>query len=278
MCAGQERGTCVSQGSRFPRFQLEGHPPRKVYKGSEDLTLCRFYRKQTCCSSLQTNAALALLARLATGGEASPECLALWEVLECSICDPHIGVSPGPPLLCASLCDSLFAACSDAYFSADPIHQNLVPCGGRDTVCARAREWASNSSDFCTLTGFRLEGLDTRIGSRAQLLCYDGKPESLTALTDAKPASRRGIDKDRPSNSLLNMLNDWIEHLEVPEMVLWAIGGFVLTAGAVFLRRRSSNSRHKRNALFLRAKALQEQKERRQVLAKSATARATKKN
>ncbi len=107
--------------------------------------------------------------------------------------------------------------------------QNLVPC-------ARAREWASNSSDFCTLTGFRLEGLDTRIGSRAQLLCYDGKPESLTALTDAKPASRRGIDKDRPSNSLLNMLNDWIEHLEVPEMVLWAIGGFVLTAGAVFLR------------------------------------------
>jgi hypothetical protein len=79
-----------------------------------------------------------------------------------------------------------------------------------------------------------LEGLDTRIGSGAQLLCYDGKP--LTAVTDAKPASRRGIDKDRPSNSLLNMLNDWIEHLEVPEMVLWAIGGFVLTAGAVFLR------------------------------------------
>jgi len=147
MCAGQERGTCVSQGSRFPRFQLEGHPPRKVYKGSEDLTLCRFYRKQTCCSSLQTNAALALLARLATGGEASPECLALWEVLECSICDPHIGVSPGPPLLCASLCDSLFAACSDAYFSADPIHQvlqiflALKPCINSGTVSLSPLWW-----------------------------------------------------------------------------------------------------------------------------------------
>jgi hypothetical protein len=111
------------------------------------LTLCRFYRKQTCCSSLQTNAALALLARLATGGEASPECLALWEVLECSICDPHIGVSPGPPLLCASLCDSLFAACSDAYFSADPIHQvlqiflALKPCINSGTVSLSPPWW-----------------------------------------------------------------------------------------------------------------------------------------
>ncbi len=54
----------------------------------------------------------------ATSGETSTDCLLL-----CSICDPQIQVSAGPPLLWTSFCNSVFAACSDAYFSADPIHQ-----------------------------------------------------------------------------------------------------------------------------------------------------------
>jgi len=49
-------------------------------------------------------------------------------------------------------------------------------------------------------------------------------------------SSRRGIDKDLPSNSLLNMMNDWIENLDVPQKVIWAIGGLGLTAWAAFLR------------------------------------------
>jgi len=57
--------------------------------------------------------------------------------------------------------------------------QNLVVCGGHDTVCA----WASNSSDFCSLAGFHLEGLDTRFGNGAQMVCYDAKLETVTALS-----------------------------------------------------------------------------------------------
>ncbi|CAN5971913.1 unnamed protein product [Sphagnum jensenii] len=62
--------------------------------------------------------------------------------------------------------------------------QNLVVCGGHDTVCAWAREWASNSSDFCSLAGFHLEGLDTRFGNGAQMVCYDAKLETVTALSE----------------------------------------------------------------------------------------------
>lgn len=122
MCAAQE-GNCASQGSRFPRFALEGKPPRGVSKGPDDLSLCRIYRKRTCCTADQTNAALASMSKLATSGEGNAECLSVWEVLECSIRDPRVGITPGPPLICASLCRSLFASCRDAFFANDPLTQ-----------------------------------------------------------------------------------------------------------------------------------------------------------
>lgn len=57
--------------------------------------------------------------KLASTGEANADCLLLWEFLECSICDPQVGVQSGPPLICASLCDRVYDACSNAYFSMD---------------------------------------------------------------------------------------------------------------------------------------------------------------
>ena len=110
---------CKSQGGRFPAFSSEGKPPKKVGKGHKDLTLCRVFRKRTCCDATQTHPALLSIRRLALTGEASQECLHLWELLECSICDPRVGVQPGPPLICTSFCDRLFRACFNAYFSMD---------------------------------------------------------------------------------------------------------------------------------------------------------------
>lgn len=110
---------CVSQGGRFPRFSSEGKPPKKVSKGTKDLTLCRVFRKKTCCDVAQTHPVLLSVRRLASTGEASQDCLDLWELLECSICDPHVGVQPGPPLICGSFCDKVYKACSNAYFSMD---------------------------------------------------------------------------------------------------------------------------------------------------------------
>jgi hypothetical protein len=67
----------------------------------------------------QTFPALLSVRRLSSTGEGSGECLHLWELLECSICDPRVGVRPGPPVICASFCDMVFEACSEAYFSVD---------------------------------------------------------------------------------------------------------------------------------------------------------------
>ncbi len=45
--------------------------------------------------------------------------LLLWELLDCSTCDPWVGVRLGPPFVCASFCDMVFKACLEAYFSVD---------------------------------------------------------------------------------------------------------------------------------------------------------------
>jgi hypothetical protein len=116
---GKNARVCVSKGGRFPPYSSEGKPPKKVGKGARDLTLCRLFHKKTCCDVAQTYPASLSVRRLASTGEASQECLQLWELLECSICDPQIGVQPGPPLICASFCDRVYQACANAYFSMD---------------------------------------------------------------------------------------------------------------------------------------------------------------
>lgn len=110
---------CVSPGGRFPAFSSEGKPPGRAPKGRRDLALCRIFRQSTCCDVTQTFPALVSVRNLALTGEGSQECIHLWELLECSICDPRVGIRPGPPVVCASFCDMVFKACSESYFSID---------------------------------------------------------------------------------------------------------------------------------------------------------------
>lgn len=122
---GEANEVCISPGGRFSPFSNEGKPPRKSSKGPRDLTLCRIFRKKTCCDVTQTHPALLSIRKLASSGEASQECLQLWEFLECSICDPRMGVQRGPPRMCASFCDRVYEACSEAYFAMDAKTQVL---------------------------------------------------------------------------------------------------------------------------------------------------------
>ncbi|KAF2600111.1 hypothetical protein F2Q68_00007636 [Brassica cretica] len=63
------RGVCVSKGGRFPPYESAGKPPNSVGRGSKDLTMCRVFRKSTCCSPAQTNPAFVAVRNLATYGE-----------------------------------------------------------------------------------------------------------------------------------------------------------------------------------------------------------------
>ncbi|KAL3694756.1 hypothetical protein R1sor_008407 [Riccia sorocarpa] len=269
--AGQNGGVCVFQGNRFPKFSLEGHAPGKASKGRIDLTLCRYYRQKTCCDVVQTHAALLMLQRLAGSGEASTQCLEQWEVLECSICDPRVGVTPGPPLLCPSFCESVYTACANAYFSTDPLTQVLMPCSPRDVLCAKAKEWASNSSVFCQLAGFSVVDTRDEFASLAENACFDGKAEARGSVDEVVKTKQKNTRRAN-HKSFVDMIRKYIENMGVVIRILWAIGGLVLTAGVLHLRRRAL-SKKSAASVVLRNKQMQEQaRARQQALYKASTA------
>ncbi|XP_019080717.1 folate-binding protein 1 isoform X2 [Vitis vinifera] len=229
--SGKPDGVCISPGGRFPPFSSEGKPPKKVSKGPKDLTLCRVFRRKTCCDVSQTHPALLSIRRLASTGEASQECLQLWELLECSICDPHVGVQPGPPVICTSLCDKVFQACSNAYFSMDAKRQVLAPCGVGDFVCGRASEWISNGTDLCHAVGFSVKPSDAGMEETS---CYGGKA-SLDSIADSWKASQSETPSKIENVGVLDDFQQWVREMAFSERVSWAVGGMVLTAGLLFL-------------------------------------------
>lgn len=245
--SGKSGGLCVSQGGRFPPFSSEGKPPKRVSKGSKDLTLCRVFRRKTCCDAAQTYPALLTIRKLGSTGEASQECLQLWELLECSICDPHVGVQPGPPLVCASFCDRVFKACTDAYFSMDTMTQVLAPCGVNDFVCGRASQWVHNGTELCHTAGFAVK--DDAHGEETS--CY-GSKASLDLIADSWKASQSAVPQKGGGFGLLYDFQQWAAQMPFNERVSWAVGGMVLTAGLLFLSKRKSYSQRQKLAAIQR--------------------------
>lgn len=248
---GKPDGVCVSQGGRFPSFSSEGKPPKKVSKGTKDLTFCRVFRKKTCCDVAQTHPALLSVRRLASTGEANQECLHLWELLECSVCDPRVGVQPGPPLICSSFCHRVYEACANAYFSMDAKTQVLAPCGVNDFVCGRASEWVSNGTELCRAVGFTVSLSDEMHVSSEEKSCYGGKA-SLDSVSDSWRASHSKVPK---RGEIPGAFKDFLRQLrDMPfsERVSWAVGGMVLTAGLLFISKRKSHSHRQKLAAIQR--------------------------
>uniref|UniRef100_A0A7N0U6Z2 Folate receptor-like domain-containing protein n=1 Tax=Kalanchoe fedtschenkoi TaxID=63787 RepID=A0A7N0U6Z2_KALFE len=247
---GKPSGVCTSQGGRFPPFASDGKPPGRVSKGPKDLTLCRVFRKKTCCDVAQTHPALLSIRQLATTGEASPECLHLWELLECSICDPQVGVKPGPPVLCASLCNKLFEACSTAYFSMDGIRQILAPCGVGDFVCGQAPEWVSNGTELCRAAGFAVQQSDDATSIK-EPTCYGGKA-SIDSVADSWKSSQSKMTKETGNFGVSEEFLQWVAERPFLERVSWAVGGMVLTAGLIYMSKRRSHSHGQKLAAIRR--------------------------
>ncbi|KAF9620753.1 hypothetical protein IFM89_014357 [Coptis chinensis] len=250
LCSGKTNGVCVSPGGRFPPFSSEGKPPRKVNKGPKDLTLCRLFRKKTCCDVTQTHQVLLSIRRLASVGEANQECLQLWELLECSICDPVVGVRPGPPLVCSSFCDKIFSSCSNAYFSMDAKTQVLSPCGVSDFVCGRASEWVSNGTELCSHAGFSVKSSEFSHPGMEEPSCYGGKA-SLDSIADSWKSSQSRVTQET-NLGLFEDFEQWVKEMPFSETVLWAVGGLVLTSGLFFMSKRKSNNRRQKQVAVLR--------------------------
>ncbi|KAJ8772020.1 hypothetical protein K2173_027197 [Erythroxylum novogranatense] len=256
LSSGTSGGACISKGGRFPSFSSEGKPPKQVSRGAKDLTLCRVFRKRTCCDVAQTYPALLSIRRLASTGEASQECLQFWELLECSICDPHIGVQPGPPLICASFCDRVYQACADAYFSLDTKTDVLAPCGVSDFVCGKGAEWVANGTELCIAAGFTVKTSHDLNFVREEAPCYGGKA-SLDSIAD----SWKSVSPHRAETSGISEdLQLWVQGRPFNEKVSWAVGGMVLTAGLIFVSKRKSYSQRQRLAALQRTAKMLEGK------------------
>ncbi|XP_030459968.1 folate-binding protein 1 isoform X2 [Syzygium oleosum] len=249
--AARPDGVCVSKGGRFPPFASEGKPPGKVGRGSKGLTLCRVFRKKTCCDVSQTHPAMIATRRLSLKGEASEECAQLWELLECSICDPSVGVQPGPPLICASLCDRIFEACSNAYFSMDPMTHVLAPCGVNEVICARASECVSNGTELCLAAGFSVKLDDDRHVGSEEAPCYGGQ-----ASLDSISSSWKTANSEMPQESDDHQR---LRGMPFSKTVFWAVGGMVLTGGLLFIRSRSKSHYQKIAAIQRAARRLEAQ-------------------
>ncbi|CAA2992366.1 uncharacterized protein LOC111408080 isoform X1 [Olea europaea var. sylvestris] len=241
--SGKTNGVCISPGGRFPPFSNEGKPPRRASKGPKDLTLCRVFRKKTCCDVTQTHPALLSIRKLASTGQASQECLQLWELLECSICDPRVGVQRGPPVVCVSFCDRVYEACSTAYFSLDARTQVLEPCGVGDLVCGRASEWISNGTELCHVAGFSVESSY----DPDEISCYGGKA-SLDYIADSWRTPGSGVSHKEENTEVLDDFKQWVAEMPFNERVSWAVGGMVLTAGLLFASKRKSHNRRQKKA------------------------------
>ncbi|KAG8071263.1 hypothetical protein GUJ93_ZPchr0006g45519 [Zizania palustris] len=239
--AGEHKGVCVSPGGRFPAFSSEGKPPGRAAKGHRDLALCRVFRQNTCCDVSQTFSALLSVRKLASTGEGSQECLHLWELLECSICDPQVGVRPGPPVICASFCDMVFKACSEAYLSVDMKTQALSPCGLGDILCGKAHKWVSNGTELCHFAGFSVQALETSSGGVDNTFCYGGKA-SLNSISNSWTSSRERPTLSNVASWSRDDFHVWAREMPSTERVLWAIGGMVLTGGLIFISKRKSYS------------------------------------
>ncbi|CAN7107768.1 unnamed protein product [Brassica rapa subsp. narinosa] len=155
-----KNGVCISKEGPFSSSASEGKLADLEF---EDLNVCKVFHEKTCCSASRMLSASKAVETLATYGEAPKDCLDLFELLECSICQS--GTLP----ICASFCDRVFEACSDAYFSSDATNQVIVPCGASESIiCGKATKWETNGTAFCYALGFTVQ-------SAVEEPCYGSK-------------------------------------------------------------------------------------------------------
>ncbi|CAE5966241.1 unnamed protein product [Arabidopsis arenosa] len=168
-----ETRVCISKGGRFLPYESEGETPMPSSLEFKDLNLCKVFHGKTCCSASTMHSASLALENLATYGEATKDCLDMFELLECSICQPNVGIQSEPLHICASFCDRVFEACSDAYFSRNASNQVIVPCGASEgtIICGKASKWESNGTAFCYALGFTVQ----TAGDLTEEPCYGSK-------------------------------------------------------------------------------------------------------
>jgi len=149
------------------------------------LSHCTAYESSTCCDRQQTDIIRSSLYYLHRTSDAGPACVTAWMAGACSRCHHIGGTLPKPPL-CDSFCDTLHAACAEAFFAVDSTTQLLTPCRERDVLCSRLNETSTGGVDTCTQAGYAVVG-------PGMGWCFDGREP---AGKPRKRSSRRQMAPD----------------------------------------------------------------------------------
>ncbi|KAG2245674.1 hypothetical protein Bca52824_085302 [Brassica carinata] len=206
-----ENRVCVSKGGRSHQaYELEGKLPESADLEFKDLNMCSMFHEKTCCS-----ASLALQ-NLATHGEASKD------------------FQSGPLRVCASFCDTVFEACSDAYFStSDSTNQVIVPCvASNDTICEKASKLETNGTAFCEAVGFTVV---KPAGDSVEEPCYGSKSILVTVVPVVESLMKTVRLQDRNYELLILDLQTC---LKIAVLLFYQ-----LVRDARRLRRRNKNRR-----------------------------------
>ena len=152
---------CASKEG-WPRYERHGRSPAKA-----KLPYCSRWASKTCCDAEQAKQARANFATLSMA-TASSDCRQAWQLLQCAICSPDVGVmnataaGAGDPAVadarvpvCASFCEAVYQACITSYFVGDESYAIRGCNPSTDAVCSRLVDWDVDSAGLCELAGFR---------------------------------------------------------------------------------------------------------------------------
>mmetsp|Transcript_52124 Transcript_52124/g.124155 ORF Transcript_52124/g.124155 Transcript_52124/m.124155 type:complete len:298 (+) Transcript_52124:89-982(+) len=161
-------------------------------RSKQDLQFCTEHHKRTCCERNHTRQVLSWYGLFST--ERSEKCMRLSRLVGCGLCDGDVGVGMKSEsnlvLLCPSLCERWFQACSDDFFASSGSGATLQPCGSSSLVCSPLHEITEDPRSFCESAGGFSVAEEEELDE-----CFDGVPAARSRGRGPKaPYSPPGQD------------------------------------------------------------------------------------
>ncbi|QDZ20254.1 folate receptor domain-containing protein [Chloropicon primus] len=216
---GKGPAVCVSKAN-WAKYERHGKVPRH----QKDLTYCSRWREDTCCDAEQTNRARTLYSTM-DYRTTSKGCREVWQLLQCSVCSPHVGVvnatggresKGGKSIeeedfhhrvpLTREFCDRVYSECETSQFAGDEDYAIRGCSPDKDVVCSKLKHWNVSPREFCEMAGFRVCGYggdedDLFATEDDEGYCYDGEEHTEEGLKREKQKERQWQKKQRSYKS-----------------------------------------------------------------------------
>jgi hypothetical protein len=126
------------------------------------------------------------------------ECREVWQLLQCSVCNPEMGVVNGSSLevedgrvpVCLGFCTKVYDQCLTSFFAGDEKFAIRGCHPTKDTICSALGDWDLDARGFCNLAGFRV------VGQQIASINMDSDMDDSDRGKDEKEVVLEGVDYD----------------------------------------------------------------------------------